>query len=571
MLNLAQKIRAALGEDPVDILLKNAMLVNVLSGEIHEADIAIKDDIVIGLGDYQAKQTLDLKGKFVCPGLIDGHLHLESSMLSIPEFAANVVPQGTIAVVADPHEIANVMGAEGIKHILRTSENCPLKVYIMFPSCVPATPFETSGATLGPKDMLEFRDEPRILGLAEMMNYPGVLFQDQEVLDKIEAFEGKPRDGHAPGLSGKQLCAYIAAGIGSDHECSTLEEAREKLRLGMKIMIREGSAARNLDSLLPLVNSENSRNCFFVTDDLEPDDILSRGHIIALLRKAVAKGVNPIRAVQMASVNTAQYFGLRNMGAVASGYKADLMVVDDLKDFTVRQVFSSGELVAENGKMVVSSSSVGSVEPIRSFNVNWEKTQDISVSGNGAKINVIGVIPGQIITTNLVEAPKTVDGVITSDTERDILKIVVIERHNGTGSNGVAFIKGFGLKRGAIGGSVAHDSHNIIVIGVTDEDIILAAHEIDKMGGGMVAVDNGKLTAKLPLPIAGLMSDKPISEVQANLQKLNAAAKELGCPLDSPFSTMSFMALTPIPELKLTDLGLFDSLNFKFTSLFAAM
>ncbi len=568
-MDLAQKIRTALGQEPVDLLLQNGRLVNVLSGDIHQVSIAIRDGIIIGFGDYEARETIDLAKRYVCPGLIDGHLHLESSMLAIPEFAANVVPQGTTAVVADPHEIANVFGLEGLRYILRTSRGGPLRVMVMFPSCVPATPFETSGAVLGPKDMETFLNEPGILGLAEMMNYPGVLFQDPDVLAKIETFKGRILDGHAPGLTGKELAAYVVAGIGSDHECTTLAEAKEKLRSGMRIMIREGSAAKNMDTLLPLINAHNSVNCFFVTDDLDPSDIIERGHIVALVRKAVKDGMDPVRAVQMASINTARYFRLKTLGAIAPGYTADLVVVNNLEEFKVSKVFHSGRLVAEDGALVIPKSNAQEFALPPSFSVNWEKVNDLSVGFKNSKINVIEVIPGQIVTKHLVVEPSTSNGLIVADPARDILKMAVIERHKATGNFGVGFIKGFGLKKGAIAGSVAHDSHNLIVVGVTDADMLTAAKEIADMGGGMLVVADGKTLARLPLPIAGLMSDRGINEVVKNLEKIDLAAKSLGCALERPFATLSFMALTPIPELKLTDLGLFDSQNFRFVSVHA--
>jgi adenine deaminase len=568
-MDLAQIIRTALGQEPADLLLTNGKLVNVLSGDIHKASVAIRDGIVIGFGDYEATETIDLEKKYICPGLIDGHLHLESSMLAIPEFAANVVPQGTTAVVADPHEIANVFGLEGIRYILRTSQGGPLRVMLMFPSCVPATPFETSGATLGPQDMEAFLNEPRILGLAEMMNYPGVLFQDPDVLAKIKTFKRKVLDGHAPGLTGKELAAYTVAGIGSDHECTTLAEAKEKLRAGMRIMIREGSAAKNMDTLLPLVSDHNSANCFFVTDDLDPSDIIERGHIVALVRKAVKSGMDPVRAVQMASINTARYFRLRTLGAVAPGYAADIIVVNNLEEFKVSKVFHAGRLVAENGELVVPKSNPQEFALPKSFNVNWDKVNDLSVGYKNSKINVIEVIPGQIVTKHIVADPSISDSTIVADPSRDILKMAVIERHKGTGNFGVGFIKGFGLRKGAIAGSVAHDSHNIIVVGVADADMLTAAKEIAAMGGGMLVVADGKVLARLPLPIAGLMSDKGINEVCENLEEIDQAAKSLGSALERPFATLSFMALTPIPELKLTDLGLFDSQNFKFVSVHA--
>jgi adenine deaminase len=568
-MDLADRIKLALGQRPVDLLLKNGRLVNVLSGEIHSASVAIHEDRIVGLGEYEATETVDLEGRYIAPGFIDGHLHLESSMLSIPEFAANVVPLGTTAVVADPHEIANVMGLEGIRYILDSSADLPLSVFVMFPSCVPATPFETSGAELTHKDMEAFRNNQRVLGLAEMMNYPGVLFADPEILAKINVFREKVLDGHAPGLMGKDLCAYVSAGIGSDHECTSLEEAREKLRAGMRIMIREGSAAKNLDALLPLVNDHNSRNCFFVTDDLDPEDIMEKGHLNRLVRMAIAKGMDPVRAVQMASINTARYFRLKDFGAIAPGYRADVLALEDLDNMRISRVYKSGALVAQDGRLIASGRSAAA-SPLRStVNVAWEKVQDLSVAAQASDINVIQVVPGQIVTKRVVERATISEGKAVADASRDILKIAVIERHRGSGAFSVGFIRGFGLKRGAIASTVAHDSHNIIVVGTNDADMMAAARHAADMGGGLTAVDDSKALAALALPIAGLMSNRAIREVRGDLENVVKAAHSMGCRLENPFATLSFMALTPIPELKLTDQGLFDSLNFRFVSLFA--
>jgi len=567
-MNLAQRIEAALGKHPVDLLIKNGRLVNVFDGSIQPTNVAIHEGMVVGFGDYEALEIVDIEGQFLVPGFIDGHLHLESSMLSIPEFARNVVPLGTTSVVADPHEIANVFGLKGIRYILDSSEDLPLRVFVMFPSCVPATPFETSGAELTAADMKGFGAHPRILGLAEMMNFPGVIFEDPGVLAKLEVFKDRVKDGHAPGLTGKELCAYAIAGIGSDHECTTIDEAREKLRLGMRIMIREGSAAKNLDALLPLVTEHNSRNFFFVTDDLDPHDILEKGHIDSLVRRAVSKGLDPVRAVQMATINTAAYFRLQDLGAIAPGYRADLLVLEDLHDFKVNRVYHAGKLVAENGRLVVAPRGTALAVP-PSFNVDWDKICDLSIKQEGANVNVIQVVPGQIVTKRIVETATVRNGKVTADPERDILKIAVIERHRGTGNYAVGMIKGFGLKAGAICSTVAHDAHNIIVVGADDSDMMTAAREIARMGGGLSVVRGGRILASLPLPIAGLMSDRPINEVRHRLEDVMAAARDLGCSLDGPFATLSFMALTPIPELKLTDQGLFDSVNFRFIPLFA--
>ena len=567
-MDLNQKIKVAMGLEPVDLLMKNCRVVNVFSGMIHDASIAVKDGRIVGFGDYESASVVDVDKRFVCPGFIDGHIHLESSMLGVPELCRNLVPLGTTAVVVDPHELANVYGLEGIKFILDSSESLPLSVFVMFPSCVPATPFETSGAVLTSADMKAFVDHPRVLGLAEMMNYPGVIFGDPDTLAKIEVFKDRIKDGHAPGLSGKELTAYVNAGIGSDHECSNLAEAMEKLNLGMRIMIRQGSAAKNMDDLLPLVNPYNSRNIMLVSDDLDPFDIISRGHLNNLVRMAISRGIDPVTAVQMVTSNPANYFGLKDRGAILPGYRADMVVLDSLDDVTIHSVYTSGKLAAVEGKFVGASMKALQTKPPLSVNVDWSKISNLDIPASADTVNVIEVVPDQIITRRVRLKPLQKEGKLVSDVDQDILKMAVIERHHGSGLHAVAFIKGFGLKSGAIGSSVAHDSHNIIVVGQNDEDMMAVARGIEAIGGGMVVANNSRIIAQLQLPIGGLMSEQPIMEVQQGLKSLADAARALGCQLEAPFATLSFMALTPIPELKLTDQGLFDSVNFKFMSLF---
>ncbi len=567
-MDLSQKIKIAMGLEPVDMLLKNCRVVNVFSGTIHDTSIAVKDGRIVGFGDYESLSVVDIDKRFVCPGFIDGHIHLESSMLSVPELCRNLVPLGTTAVVVDPHELANVYGLEGIKFILESSESLPLSVFVMFPSCVPATLFETSGAVLKSEDMKAFVNHPRVLGLAEMMNYPGVIFGDQETLAKIDVFRDKIKDGHAPGLSGRELTAYVNAGIMSDHECANLGEAQEKLNLGMRIMIREGSAAKNMNDLLPLVNQHNSRNMMLVSDDLDPFDIVKKGHLNNLLRMAISKGIDPVTAVQMVTINPASYFGLKDRGAILPGRWADMVILDSLDDVKVHSVYTSGVLTALEGKFICETATVSRTKPPLSIKVDWSKIRNLDIPATSETVNVIEVVPDQIVTRRVLLKPSQKDGKLLSDTDQDILKMAVIERHHGTGLHAVAFIKGFGLKSGAIASSVAHDSHNIIVVGQNDEDMMSAARAIESMGGGMVVANNTKILAQLPLPIGGLMSDRPISEVKHGLKSVSDAARMLGCRLEAPFATLSFMALTPIPELKLTDQGLFDSLNFKFMSLF---
>ncbi|MGQ9625602.1 MAG: adenine deaminase [Anaerolineae bacterium] len=566
-MELAKMIKVARGEEEADLILKNAKVVSVFSGDIHETNVAISHSRIVGLGDYRAKKEMDLKGLYLCPGFIDGHVHIESSMVTVPEFARAVVPQGTTSVVIDPHEIANVLGLDGIRYMLESSKYNPLSVYFMLPSCVPSTHMETAGAELLWYDLAMLLEGEWVLGLGEVMNYPGVLLCDQTVLDKIRAAKGKRIDGHAPGLSGRDLVAYIAAGVRSDHECTTIEEAREKLRLGMYIMIREGTTTRNLEDLLPLITPENSRRCMFVTDDRHPAELMDEGHINSMIKKAISLGLKPITAIQMATLNPAEYFGLDDKGAVSPGYRADLVVFDNFEDFNIKMVFRNGQIVAEEGEMLPLEVKPKKV-PIRgSMNVNWEGV-DFKVPAKGTRARVIGIVPGQIFTTQLIEEVRVKDGLAVADVERDILKIAVIERHLASGNVGLGFIRGLELKKGAIASSVAHDSHNIVVAGTNDEDMLTAASEVVSMGGGLVAVLGGRTLARLPLPIAGLMSDKPLSEVRAQMDKLLAATSEMGSSLHDPFMVLSFMALVVIPELKLTDKGLVDVTQFKFVPLF---
>jgi adenine deaminase len=555
-------IEVARGDAPADTLLANTRLVNVRSGDIHDADIALYGGRIAGFGNYEARETIDLKGAFVSPGLIDAHVHIESSMVTVPEFARAVVPRGTTTVVTDPHEIANVLGIAGIRYMLESSAELPLRVFVMASSCVPATDMETSGAALTAADLAPLFEHPRVIGLAEVMNFPGVFLAAPEVLAKIEAAGERPVDGHAPGLSGKNLNAYIAAGVGSDHECTTLEEAREKLRRGMHIFIREGTTARNLTELLPLVTPSNAAYCSFCTDDRHPEDLLEEGHIDALLRMAVVQGLEPITAIQMATINTATYFGLRGIGMVAPGYRGDLMVFDDLGDLRARLVFSDGARVAEDGEYVGPRPRPPE-PPGGGVAVAWDKV-DLSVAaGAGARGRVIHAIPGQIVTGQSIEELAVRDGVAVCDPDRDILKIAVIERHRGTGNVGVGFVKGFGLKQGAIASSVAHDNHNIVVVGASDEDMKAAVRAVAETGGGQAVVARGRVLASVPLTIAGLMSDLPLEDVRERVAAMTRAARELGGTLPDPLMTLSFLALAVIPELKITDLGLVDVGEFR--------
>jgi len=561
-------ISAARGERPVDILLKNTTVVNLLSGDIIQTNIAIYRGKIVGFGDYSAKQTIDVKGLYAAPGLIDGHVHLESSMLSPVEFSKAVIPMGTTTVIADPHEIVNVLGLAGLQYMLDATEYLPFDVYFMLPSCVPSTHLENAGAVVTAEDMRQWIDNPRVLGIGEMMNFPGVLFEDPQVLAKLAVAGEKRVDGHAPLVCGKDLSAYIAAGITSDHESTDLEEAREKLQKGMFLMIREGSAARNLQDLLPLVTPTNSRFCGFVTDDRHPDFLMDNGHINSMVKDAVKFGIDPIIALQMASLNTARHFGLKTKGAIAPGYQADLILFDNFDDFSIRMVYKNGKLVAEDGNLI-DIDIVKIPDPTQSIQIKELTLDNLAIPAKGKKIVIIEIIPNQLLTKKTVCVASIVDGKAVSDSSRDILKMVVAERHHATGNIGLGFVKGIGLTSGAIASTVAHDSHNIIVVGVDDNDILRAIREIQAMNGGQVVVENGKVMASLPLPIAGLMSNRSLPEVRSAINQLNLETRRLGCKLENPFMTLSFLSLPVIPEIKLTDMGLVDVNKFDFIPLFA--
>ena len=561
-------IKVAKGDRPADLLLKNVQVVNVFSGEIHDANVAIWDQFVVGFGDYRAREVMDLNGLFLAPGFIDGHIHVESSMVEIPQFARAVVPRGTTSVICDPHEIANVMGYDGIRYILEASKYNPLNVFMMLPSCVPATPLETSGSELRAFDIYPFFSEKWVLGLAEVMNYPGLLQCEPELMDKLKIGHAKRIDGHAPGLTGKNLCAYVAAGVASDHECTTVEEAHEKLRLGLHIMIREGTAAKNLEALLPLITCENSHRCFFVTDDRHPSDILEEGHIDHVVRRAIELGLSPISAIQMGTLNAARYFMLNEHGAVAPGYFADLVAFESMTKIDVKKVFKNGKLVAENGKPCWDPPARPRMMLRGSVNIKWLEGGEFQIPARRKKIQVIDLMEDQLITKRSVEPAKISEGLVVSDTKRDLIKLVVIERHQASGKMGFGFVRGFGLREGAIASTIAHDSHNIIVAGVTDEDIMTAVIQLNKLGGGLVITKDGRVIADLALPVAGLMSRNTLEEVNRQLKAMIEIAHLLGVKPKDPFMTLSFLALPVIPELKLTDLGLVDVDAFKHVDLF---
>lgn len=551
-------------ERPAKLLLKNAKIVNIFDHWVEEGNVAIFGGRVAGVGEYyQAEEVIDLRGRYLLPGLIDGHVHLESSLLHPAEYARAVVPRGVLGVVTDLHELANVCGLEGLHWFLSCAEKLPLDIFLMAPSCVPATRLETSGAELGLEELKNLCDWEKVIGLGEVMNYPGVVGGNAEVLEKLGLFRGKPIDGHAPGLRGQNLNAYIAAGIFSDHECTSLEEAQEKLSRGMWLMIREGSSGKNLETLLPLVSDRNFARCLFVIDDRSCNDLLQDGDVDAVVRKAIKLGLDPTKAIRMATLNPAQYFHLEGLGAVAPGYWANLVAVDELSNLRPELVFYRGRLVGRGGQPNFEGSreiwpGISQTVKIKPFDV-----EALKLPAKVETFPIIELIPGQILTRRREEKVESKDGFIEPDPERDILKLMVVERHQASGNIGRGLVKGFGLQKGALASSIAHDSHNIVAVGASDQDIFSAIKEIEKLQGGLVAVAEGKILCSLPLPIAGLLSDEPLEKVAKKLKKLEQIASELGCSLPSPFAALSFLALPVIPELRLTDLGLVDVLSFK--------
>ena len=567
----ADLLAVARGDAPADLLLKNARLVNVFSGVIEPTDIAIHGDRIAGVGPgYAARETIDLQDAFVAPGLIDGHVHIESSLCLPGEFAAAIVPRGVTTAVTDPHEIANVAGAAGVRFMAEASRGLPLRVITMASSCVPATNMATTGAALTADELRQLLRDGVVHGLAEVMNFPGVIAGNADVLAKLEAFNDRPIDGHAPGVRGHALNAYLAAGIGSDHECVTADEAREKLSRGMFILIREATNARNLDALLPLIRPENNRRIGFCTDDRTPPDLLRDGSIDMMLRRAIAAGVEPVTAIRCATLNTAEWFGLHDRGAIAPGRFADFFIFRDLKAPVAELVYSGGKRVAENGKLVGTVPAPALPRPLTdTFDVSVAKPKLDVPATVGKRIRVIGSTPDQLITQHRILDAKIENERVVADVSRDVLKIIVIERHRGTGRRGLGFIQGFNLKRGAMAGTFAHDHHNLVCIGCTDAAMHAAIAAVQQMDGGLVVIGGASETlAALPLPVAGLMSDRPFPEVAAAYEKLLAAARSLGSTLHDPFNAMSFMALEVIPSLKLTDQGLVDVDAFRHVELF---
>jgi adenine deaminase len=562
MPDLAHRVAVARGDEPADLVISGGRVFSAFTREWLEGDLAIADGYIAGLGDYEGAETLDASGRYVVPGFIDAHMHLESSKLLVDEFAKLVLPLGTTAVVADPHEIANVLGTDGVHWLADLCHDLPLDVYFMASSCVPASAFESPRRPLLPGDLEGLLRRTRVLGLAEMMNFPGVVSGSESELEKLQLPGATHVDGHAPSLLGKELNAYAAAGIRSDHEMSTIEEGRQRLRAGMWVLIREASGARNLHELLPLVEEFGPHRLAFCTDDREPEHIAGDGHVNSMVRDAVAAGVAPEDALVMASLNPATWHGLRDLGALAPGYQADVLLLPDLESFVPETVLKAGREFAEIERPEVPEwvKHTVRVRPLSTndFAIPWE--------GDG-NARVIGIVPDQIVTESLAEAPKIANGKVVADPERDLLKIAVVERHLGTGRVGLGLVRGFGLRSGAVASTVAHDAHNAVVIGVKDDDMLRAVRRLSETGGGVVVIDGGIVRAELKLPVAGLLSDAGLDEVIEASRACVDAAQALGCPLASPFQSMAFLALSVIPSLKITDHGLVDVDRFELVPL----
>lgn len=569
-MELSRLIALARGDGLADLVLANAQVVNVYSGRIERTNVAIADGVIVGLGDgYQAKERRDLKGRFLSPGLMDAHVHVESAMVPPSAFASAVVPRGVTTVVTDPHEIGNVMGLFGIRFMLEDARRAPFTMFANASSCVPATALETSGARLEAQDLVQLLDDPHVLGLSEMMNYPGVVAGEPGVLAKLQAFAGRVIDGHCPGLSGSALNAYIAAGIMSDHECTTVEEAREKLERGLTLFIREGTAAHNLEALLPLITPVNEQRICWCTDDRTLSDLLSPGSIDHIVRTAIARGLDPVSALRIGTLNPATYWRLWERGAIAPGKRADLMVFSDLQCPRAEEVYVAGRRVAENGAL---RNADGEPKNARkqlpnTVRVDWAKTR-LEIPAKGEKVRVIGAAGCQLVTADLLLKAKVSDGLAVADVSQDMLKMAVLERHEASGRTGLGFVRGIGLKQGAMAGTVAHDHHNLVVIGADDASMWTAAQAVAETGGGLAVAVGDRVLARLALPIAGLMSDQPIQTVDQQLRAVLSAAREQGSALYDPFMTMSFLALEVIPALKLTDRGLVDVNAMKIVPLF---
>lgn len=561
-------LEAARGDAPCDVVLRGRV-VNVFSGEVVPTGVGICQGVIVGLGDYSGREVVDVGEAYLLPGLMDAHLHIESSMLSVGEFARAVVPHGTTAIVCDPHEVANVCGLEGIRALIEASRPLPLNVYFLAPSCVPASPFEDAGATLGPEEVKQVLAWERVLGLAEVMNYPGTVAGDEELWAKLQAAQGRIVDGHAPGLHGKALQAYLLSGPRSDHECTQPQEALEKLRSGMTLFLREGSASRTLDALLPVAKEHFGPQWAFACDDIQAEELLAEGHMDRILRRAVAQGLPPVQAVQMATLHPARYFRLWDEGALAPGYQANVAVVEDLKDFRVRAVYFRGRKVAEEGRALFAlpEAAKSPLVPLRQPMQVRSLTREAFRLPPAQRVRVIEVIPHQIVTRCLLEQPTLEQGEIVADPRRDLLKAVAVERHRGSGRVGVGLVRGFGLQRGALATSVGHDAHNLTAVGASDDDLLRALERVVALGGGLVVVEKGEVRAELPLPLAGLMAEGDAAFVAERVRAVREAAAQLGCTLPDPFMTLSFLPLSVIPELRLTPRGLVDVNRFALVPL----
>lgn len=583
----ARLLAVARGDEPADAVFTGGRVVNVLSGEIEDGvDVAVAGTRIAGVGaDYRGERMIDLEGRYLLPGFIDAHVHIESSLVTPREFARAVVPRGTTTVVTDPHEIANVHGLEGIRYMLADSEGLPLSVFVMASSCVPATPMGTAGAELSAKDLAELANHPRVLGLAELMNFPGAIQGDDDVLEKLETFHGRVVDGHAPGVRGRALSAYIAAGPGSDHECTTTEEATEKLRRGLWVFLREATNARNLEDLLPALTPSNRRRVALCTDDRQPPDLLEEGGIDAMVRTIVTRGIDPVEAVRLATLNPAEYFGLRDRGAIAPGRRADLLVVEDFEAMKVSRVWAGGEEVARGGQPAGKDRrGVGrdnherawclptAPEPPRpNMRIAWDSV-DFTIpareeGAQGARVRVVEVVANQLVTRSVAEEPTVQGGTVVAHPKRDLLKIAVVERHTGSGRVGIGLVRGIGLREGALAGTVAHDHHNLITVGVDDGSMMTACRAVAEVGGGLAVTRGSELLARLELPVGGLMSTESVEAVRAHLDQVTGAARSLGSSLHDPFMAMSFLGLEVIPSLKITDRGLVDVDAFEFVGL----
>ncbi|WP_243342521.1 adenine deaminase [Anaerococcus sp. AGMB09787] len=565
MKNLEEKILKASGREKADLVFKNARIVDVFSGSLIEGDLALADGIILGIGTYEGREEIDLGGKFISPTLIDSHVHIESSMVTPAELSKVLLVNGVSTIIADPHEIANVMGMDGVKYILNASKDLPIDVRIMLPSCVPSTDFEDSGAKLLYEDLVELKDDQRVLGLGEMMNYVGLINTNKEVLDKIKGFEDKIIDGHAPGLSGKGLNAYRLANVVTDHECVTISEMNDRIARGFYVQIRQGTSAKNAKALTKGITKDNLSRILFCTDDKHPEDLLRDGSINENIRIAIKNGVDPIDAIRIGSINAATCYGLKNKAALAPGYEASFIVLDDLNNFTIDSVYIKGKQYSKKDKLLVDIGSNTRKESFGNVKVFDRKLEDFKIRLESNKANIIEILPNELLTKKLVEEVRVEDGIFVAD--ETYQKLCVIERHRGLNTMGKAIVKGFGLKNGAIGSTIAHDSHNIIIIGDNDRDIYFAMKEIEKMNGGIVVVQGEKILKSLPLEIAGLMTNSSLYETSLNIREiLEAARVNLGLRDDGldPIITLGFMSLPVIPQIKLTDKGLFDVENYEF-------